>query len=112
MTAARGYSQSVSHLGEAISFKPHSAESYYTLGNVLGRTKMSEEAASCFKMVLKLEPGNMKAYKMLGINYARMGKKDGVRECLETYLNSTPQDAVGTKGMVDSIQIEIQPNEP
>jgi hypothetical protein len=36
-----------------------------------------------------------------------MGKKEEAERYLETYLRLAPQDAAGLKGIIDSIEIEI-----
>ncbi len=102
------YDEAVSQLKKAISLKPNRATYYYDLGNILGRVRRHEEAVPYFEMALRLDPSNINAYKSLGICYARMGKKEEAKRYLETYLKSMPPDAGGIKGIIDSIQIEIE----
>jgi Tfp pilus assembly protein PilF len=100
--------EAVAQLEKAISLDPGSADFQYVMGNILGRGGRYQEAVPYFERALQLEPGNFEVYKLLGIAYARMGKKEEAERYLKTYLQSAPQEATGTKGMIDSIQIEME----
>ena len=100
--------EAVSQLKEVINLEPRRADYYYTLGNILGRAGRYEEAVPYFEKALKLNPGNIAVYKSLGISYAGMGKKEEAKRYLETYLKSMPKDAAGIKGIIDSVEIEIE----
>ena len=101
------YDEAVAQLKKAISLKPNRATYYYDLGNILGRLKRYEEAVPYFEMALRLDPNNINVYKSLGICYGGMGKKEEAKRYLETYLKSMPPDESGIKGIIDSIEIEI-----
>lgn len=102
------YDEAVSQLKKAIGLKPGRADYYYNLGNILGRVGRFEEAVPYFETALKLNPGNTAIYKKLGICYAGMGKREEAKAYLETYLKSMPKDAPGVKGIIDSIELEIE----
>ncbi len=103
------YDEAALEIRKAISLNPKNPEYYYTLGNILGMAGKYQEAAPCFETAIRLDPKNIKAYKYLGMTYARMGKKDQAKRLLETYLKSVSQDTSNTKGIIDSIQIELEP---
>jgi len=102
------YDEAVSQLKKAISLNPRKADHYYTLGNILGRAGRFEEAVPYFEKALRLNPGNTAIYKKLGICYGGMGKKEEAKRYLEVYLKSMPKDASRIKGIIDSIEIEIE----
>jgi tetratricopeptide (TPR) repeat protein len=106
--AAKGrYDEAVSHLRKAIGLAPGRAEFHYIMGNTLGKAGRYEEAVPYFETVLRLNPAHVRTYKLLGIALARMGKKEKARGYLESYLELAPQDATGVKGLIDSIEIQI-----
>lgn len=102
------YEEAVSYLKEAISLRPGQADYYFNLGNILGRAGRYAEAIPYFEMGVKLNPNNTRAYKILGITYARVGKNKEAKRYLEEYLRLVPKDAPLLRGVIDSIQIEIE----
>jgi tetratricopeptide (TPR) repeat protein len=107
LSAKGRYDEAVSHLGKAIDLAPGRAEFHYLMGNTLGQAGRYEEAVPYFEAALRLNPGNAGTYKLLGIALTRTGKKEEARRYLESYLKLAPQDATGIKGLIDSIEIEI-----
>ncbi|UCB52757.1 MAG: tetratricopeptide repeat protein [Candidatus Zixiibacteriota bacterium] len=107
LSAKGRYDEAVSHLRKAIDLEPGRAEFHYIMGNILGKAGRYEEAVPFFETAVRLNPGNINTYKLLGIAFARMGKKEEAKRYLETYLKSAPQDATGIKGLIDSIEIEV-----
>lgn len=107
LSAKGRYDEAISHLRIAIDLAPGRADFYYIMGNILGKAGRYEEAVPYFETTLRLNPAEINSYKLLGIAFARMGKKEEAERYLETYLRLTPQDAAGLKGIIDSIEIEI-----
>jgi len=107
LSAKGRYDEAVSHLRIAIDLAPGRADFHYIMGNILGKAGRYEEAVPYFETTLRLNPAEIKSYKLLGIAFARMGKKEEAERYLETYLRLAPQDAAGLKGIIDSIEIEI-----
>ncbi|KPL01329.1 MAG: hypothetical protein AMJ91_00165 [candidate division Zixibacteria bacterium SM23_73_3] len=102
------YDEAVTQLKKTISLEPNNAVYYYILGNILGKSGRYEEAVPCFETAIRLDSTNANAYKMLGVTYGRMGKKEEAKRYLEAYLRSTPKDAPMIKGIIDSIEIQIE----
>jgi len=102
------YDEAAAQLRKAIKLKPKEAVYYYTLGNILGRAGKYEEAIPHFEKAIRLNLDNINAYKVLGVTYARIGKNEEAKRCLERYLRSMPKDAHWIKGIIDSIEIEIE----
>ena len=102
------YEEAASEMREAINLGPRKAEYYYALGNISGKEERYQEAAVCFKMVLRLDANYLKAYRMLAITYAHLGSKQEAERLMEIYLRSNPEDAPEIKGAIDSIQIELE----
>ncbi|MGB2804561.1 MAG: tetratricopeptide repeat protein [Candidatus Zixiibacteriota bacterium] len=107
LSAKGRYDEAISHLGIAIDLAPGRADFHYIMGNILGKAGRYEEAVPYFETTLGLNPAEINSYKLLGIAFARMGKKEEAERYLETYLRLAPQDAAGLKGIIDSIEIEI-----
>ena len=107
LSAKGHYDEAVSHLRKAIDLAPGRAEFHYIMGNTLGKAGRYEEAVPYFETVLRLNPAHVRTYKLLGIALARMGKKEEARGYLESYLELAPQDATGVRGLIDSIEIQI-----
>jgi len=107
LSAKGRYDEAVSHLRIAIDLAPGRADFHYIMGNILGKAGRYEEAVPYFETTLRLNPAEINSYKLLGIAFARMGKKEEAERYLETYLRLAPQDAAGLKGIIDSIEIEI-----
>ena len=107
LSAKGRYDEAISHLRIAIELAPGRADFHYIMGNILGKAGRYEEAVQYFETTLGLNPAEINSYKLLGIAFARMGKKEEAERYLETYLRLAPQDAAGLKGIIDSIEIEI-----
>ncbi len=107
LSAKGRYDEAISHLRIAIDLAPGRADFHYIMGNILGKAGRYEEAVPYFETTLGLNPAEINSYKLLGIAFARMGKKEEAERYLETYLRLAPQDAAGLKGIIDSIEIEI-----
>ena len=101
------YDEAISNMRKAISTRPDKAEYYFNLGNILGRAARYGEAVPCFEMTIRLDPDNVRTYKLLGWTYARMGEIEKARSCFERYLRFGPEDGPQIKGLIDSIQIEV-----
>ncbi len=108
LAEAGRFDEAISHLKKAISLKPNKAIYYYTLGKTLGRAGRYQQAVSYLERTIKLDPNNIEAYKVLGMTYARVGRMKEAKACLTTYLKSMPQDAPWMKGIIDSIEIQIE----
>jgi tetratricopeptide (TPR) repeat protein len=106
--AAKGrYREAVSHLRQAIDLAPDRAEFHYIMGNTLGKAGRYEEAVPYFETVLRLNPAHVHTYKLLGVALVRLGRKEEARDYLESYIRLAPQDATGVKGLIDSIEIQM-----
>jgi tetratricopeptide (TPR) repeat protein len=101
------YDEAEAEMKKAISLRPDKAEYYFNLGNILGRAERYPEAARYFETALRLNPDNIRIYKVLGWTYARLGEVEKAKACFERYLRSAPADGRQIKGLIDSIQIEI-----
>jgi hypothetical protein len=101
------YEEAAMEMREAINLGPRKADYYYALGNILGKEKRYQEAAACFEMVLSLDANYLKAYRMLAITYAHLGRKQEAERLMEIYLRSNPQETPEITGAIDSIQIEL-----
>lgn len=110
LAETRRYDEAVTQMKKAISLAPQNAEYYDNLGNTLGMAGRYEEASQCFEKSLSIDPGRIKVYRRLGLTYARLGKKNEAKKYLEIYQKSMPQDAPGMKGIIDSIEIDVEPN--
>lgn len=102
------YDEAVSHVKMAISMRPDKADYHFNLGNILGKAGRYDEAVPYFETAIKLDPDNVRAYKVLGWTYARIGDNERAKSCLEQYLRFKPKDGPQIKGLIDSIQIEIE----
>jgi Tfp pilus assembly protein PilF len=101
------YDEAEAEMKKAISLRPDKAEYYFNLGNILGRAERYQEAAHYFEAAIRLNPDNTRIYKVLGWTYARLGEVEKAKACFERYLRSAPEDGRQIRGLIDSIQIEI-----
>jgi Tfp pilus assembly protein PilF len=106
LTEEGKYEEAAVEMKEAIKLEPKKAEYYYTLGSILGKEEIYPEAQACFETVLRLDPNYLKAYRMLALTSAHLGKRQEAERYLKIYLRSNPEDAQEIQGTIDRIQIE------
>ena len=87
--------EAISHLREAVRFRPGYSEAWNNLGNLLIKQNKLDEAGDCFRKALEINPSYARAMSNLGVVLTEQGRLDDAVAMLEQLVRLDPAFAEG-----------------